>query len=348
VLVDLQVLPAAGKHRALLIVLHAPEERALGDGARVVELPRQRNAVARIVGMGRGAGGLQEGRHPVHGDGQLLGHRSGGRARRPAHHVGHADAALHQVHLAADQRPVVGEALAAIVAGEDDDGVARDAAVIERAEHPADALVHVVDHAPVGVDVAAVEVIDRPALAERLRQLCVVACLPGPVRRGVVQAEQEWLLGLSCARHEVGRARAQQIGEIAVLMDLPAVLEQVVRAEAVLVGEVVDTARQRPEMLVVSALQRAEGRREAEMPLADQGRAVPRFGETRRDCRMVGRQADHLVATHGAADRLLGRAANAVLVASRRKSETCRRADGGIGVAPRETHALGGHAVDVG
>ena len=123
VLVDLQVLPAAGEHRALLVVLHAPEQRPLGDGARIAELPHQRDPVARIVGMGRGARGLEEGRHPVHGDGELLGDRPGGRARRPAHHVGHADAAFHQVHLAADQRPVVGEALAAIVAGEDDDRV---------------------------------------------------------------------------------------------------------------------------------------------------------------------------------------------------------------------------------
>src|SRR3954447_18099324 len=97
-------------------------------------------------------------------------------------------------------------------------------------------------------------------------------------------------------------------------MDLPVVLEQVVRAEAVLVGEVVDAARQGAEMLVVSALQGAEGRREAEMPLADQGRPVARLGETRCKCRMGGRQADHLVAVHGAADRLLGRTANAVLV----------------------------------
>src|SRR3954465_3529619 len=128
-------------------------------------------------------------------------------------------------------------------------------------------------------------------------------------------------------------------------MDLVAVLAQVVRTEAFLWGEVVDAARQWPEMLVVSALQRAKGRREAEMPLADQCRAVSRLGQTRRHRRMSRRQADHLVAAHGASDRLLGRPANAVLVASRRESETCRRADGGIGITPREAHALGRHTV---
>src|SRR5437870_800057 len=115
------------------------------------------------------------------------------------------------------------------------------------------------------------------------------------MRRGVVQAEQEWLPGAGRAGYEVDRALAQQIGQIAVAVYLPIILEQVMRAEAVMVGEVVDAARQRPEMLVVSAPQRPEGRREAEMPLADQCRAVARFGETRRHRRMVRRQDDHLV-----------------------------------------------------
>ena len=39
-------------------------------------------------------------------------------ARGPARDIRHADASLQQVHLAADQRPVVGEALAAVVARE--------------------------------------------------------------------------------------------------------------------------------------------------------------------------------------------------------------------------------------
>ena len=90
----------------------------------------------------------------------------GGDRGRPVRDPGHADAAFGQVHLAADQRPVVGEALAAVVAGEDHQRVVRQAAASQRVQHPADAFVHVVDHAAVGVDVAAVQV-EQVVLAPR-------------------------------------------------------------------------------------------------------------------------------------------------------------------------------------
>src|SRR5581483_12260262 len=155
----------------------------------------------------------------------------------------------------------------------------------------------------------------------------VVARLPRPVRRGVVQAEQERLLLVGATGNEIDGALRQEIGEIALAMDLGVVLEKIVDAETVLVGVVVDAAGERPEMLVVAALERAEVRLEAEMPLADQRRAVALLAQPRGDRRMVGRQAHDLVATHGAADRLLGRAAQAVLVAAGRERETRRRAD---------------------
>src|SRR5438876_582273 len=63
---------------------------------------------------------------------------------------------------------------------------------------------------------------------------------------------------------------------------------------------------------------------------------------------MAGWQADHLVAAHGAADRLLGGAADAVLVAPGGESKARRRADRRIGIAAREAQALDRHAIDVG
>src|SRR5256885_8268376 len=77
---------------------------------------------------------------------------------RPVRDPGHAYAALGQVHLAADQGPVVGEAFAAVVAGEDDEGVVQLPVGAQRLDDPAYAFVHVVDHAAVLVDVAAVQV----------------------------------------------------------------------------------------------------------------------------------------------------------------------------------------------
>jgi hypothetical protein len=60
--------------------------------------------------------------------------------------------------------------------------------------HLPDAFVHVVDHAAVGVDVAAVQV--EEVVFHLLRQGFVVARFPGPVRRGVVQAQEEGRAGL--------------------------------------------------------------------------------------------------------------------------------------------------------
>src|SRR5262249_38474429 len=192
-------------------------------------------------------------------------------------------------------------------------------------------------------DVAGVEVVDRPALAERLCELAIVSRLPRPVRRGVMEAEQERLFGSGATRDEFDGAVAQQIGEIAVAVHLGAVLEQVVRAEAVLMREVVDATRQRAEMLVVAALQRPERRRKAEMPFADQRRAVAGSAEARGERGMAGWQADPLVAAHGAADRLLRRAADAVLITTGRERKARRRADRRIGIAAREAQALGRH-----
>src|SRR5476649_1658426 len=104
-------------------------------------------------------------------------------------------------------------------------------------------------------------------------------------------------------------------------------------AETVLVRVIVDAAGQRPEMLVVAAGPRTEVRREAQMPLADQRGAIANVLEARSDGGMRRWQAHHLVAAHGAADRLLGRTAQAVLIAPGREREARRRADRRVGIA---------------
>ena len=109
--------------------------------------------------------------------------RTGAEARRPACNPGHANAAFGEVHLAADERPVVAEALAAVVAREDDERVVGDLRRGERLEDPADPFVHVADHAAVGVDVAAVQM--EQVVLDLGGDARVVARLPWPVRRGV-------------------------------------------------------------------------------------------------------------------------------------------------------------------
>jgi hypothetical protein len=68
----------------------------------------------------------------------------------------------------------------------------------QRGHQAADAFVHVVDHAAVGVDVAAVQV--EQVVFTSSRQRGVVARFPGPVRRGVVQAQEEGLAGAPAMR----------------------------------------------------------------------------------------------------------------------------------------------------
>src|SRR6185436_3524723 len=97
----------------------------------------------------------------------------------------------------------------------------------------------------------------------------VLARFPGPVRRGVVQAEEEGPLRF--LRHALdvvhGTAR-DQVGEVAFLGAFLLAGPEVVLAVGTAVAEVVDAARHRSEELLVAGTQRAEMRRVAEVPLA--------------------------------------------------------------------------------
>ena len=203
--------------------------------------------------------------------------------RRPAHEVGHADAALEQVHLLAGEGPDVGKPFPAVVAGEHHDRVALRADVLQRCEDAADALVHVVDHAEVGVDRAAREVADVLAVGgEQLGLRLVGTRLPGPVRRGVVEREQERFRLPAPALDVIERARADQVGEIADAVHLGLSLPQVVHAGGVAVREVVQASAHRAEEFLVAALERPEVRRVAQVPLADQRGGVARVAQERR------------------------------------------------------------------
>ena len=84
----------------------------------------------------------------------------------------------------------IGESFSAVVAGEDDQRVVDQAVRFERAHQPADAFVHVMDHAAVHVNVAAGQV--EQVVFHRRRLGSVVACFPRPVWCGVVQCSVVW------------------------------------------------------------------------------------------------------------------------------------------------------------
>ena len=111
---------------------------------------------------------------------------------------GNPQAAFEQLGLPAGERPGVGEALAAVVAGEDDDGVVGEAVRSSASStRPTCRSIASIMRC-VGLLRAAVEVA-RAAPGEPLRFGFVARRLPRPVRRVEVQAEQKGLLDLRIA-----------------------------------------------------------------------------------------------------------------------------------------------------
>ncbi len=347
-----QVFPVAVPHGALAAVVHAPEQGAVGGPGRVVQQGGQGPAVPRIVGVRLRAAQVQHGGAPVHGQAGLGAGAAGGDGGGPVGDPGHADAAFGQVHLAADQGPVVGEAFAAVVAGEYDEGVALQAVGAQRVHDAADALVHVVDHAAVGFHVAAGQVVDGLlAVAQFVGQGLVVAGFPGPVGGGVVDAQEERRArpgACGHARDVVHRVVGDEVGQVALLGFFLFAEPEVVRAVGAAVGEVVHSTGHRAEEFLVARFQRAEVRRVAQVPFAHEGGAVAGVLQQRGQRGVGGRQAQAVVAAGGGADGFLGRAAQAVLVARRHEREARGRAHGRVGVALGELQSAGGQAVQHG
>jgi hypothetical protein len=80
----------------------------------------------------------------------------------PAHDRRNAEAAFEQFLLHAGERPSIGKPLAAVVAGEDDDGIVCETACVERLQHSTDIDVQALHHGGVGLLRAAVPVKEVP------------------------------------------------------------------------------------------------------------------------------------------------------------------------------------------
>jgi hypothetical protein len=143
---------------------------------------------------------------------------------------------------------------------------------------------------------------------------------------------------------------AKQIGHVTVPLDRHLLLMQLVRLRpaAQRIGsviEVVGRAAEDAEEAVVAALERAVVRQIAEVPFADEARAVARLLEQRRKGRMARRQPD--VFRRRGVDRLFEAHGKTHLIAPGDQAGACRRAVGGIGIALREPQSLERQPVDV-
>lgn len=224
------VLPVAAPQRPL--AAHPPEQVALLRHLVPQQIAREADAVQRVGRVRPRPAELQQGRRPVGREhrevADLVGVDPGG----PAQHRGHADAALLERALVAGQRPVVGEPLAAVVAGEEDQGVLLLARPLQRLQDLADRAVQVLDHLRVLLDRAAVGVPQGAAVtgldpADDLGGgLRVAVGDPRPVRGGEVQVEQPWLVVVPL--DVLARALGQDPGVVAQVLVLGVALVQVV------------------------------------------------------------------------------------------------------------------------
>src|SRR5215471_2452761 len=158
-----EVFPIAAAHRPLLAIAHAPIESALGC---VSSQNRQKiTAVRRITGRRCNPGSSETGRGQIHRDAHLIGDRTGHQPARPPADLRHSEPAFQQVEFAADKGPDLGETLAAIIAGENDEGLAPGRPTLHCLDDPPDPGIQYLHHLAVNAGRAALGDLRPSALA---------------------------------------------------------------------------------------------------------------------------------------------------------------------------------------
>src|SRR3954464_2556716 len=131
-------------------------------------------------------------------------------------------------------------------------------------------------------------------------------------------------------------------------MDLFLAVIEIVFSGGVAVAEVIDAAAHGPEEFLVAALQRAEVRRKAEVPLADERGRIAGVAQERGQGRMSGRQPEVWAAAPDAAgDRLGGGAAQPVLPAPGGQRKTRRRAHRRVRIAVGKSQSFCRETVEI-
>ncbi len=127
-------------------------------------------------------------------------------------------------------------------------------------------------------------------------------------------------------------------------MDRDVSVPEIVLLRSVCVRVVVERPHPESIEMVVAALQRTVFRQRAQMPLADERRAVAGPLQQRRQCGMFRRQADRRVRR---GQRLLESKRQPVLIPARDQRQPRRRADRGVRIRLQKAHAVAGDAIDV-
>ena len=277
VFADAEIFHVAVAHGLLGVGVVSPVKLARygwKDWVRGKHVWKQADSVERVVGIGLPTSGFEEGGDPVHRNTNLV-RGVDSDVARPAGDGWDAEAAFEQLHLGAGEGPYVGESLAAVVAGEDHDRVVGEPILVEGFEDTAYLLIHRDNHAGVGGLVAAVVV--GEVAGDALGFGFVVGAFPRPVRRVEVERDEKWLFGFGVVADGGDGAVAEEVGEVAVVVDEGVLIPEVVGVgggSAGFVGEVVELAAAEAVEVVVSGFEWAEVGEPAEVPLADQGGSV--------------------------------------------------------------------------
>ena len=210
----------------------------------------------------------------------------------------------------------------------------------QRLHNPANAFVHVVNHAVVGVNVAALQMKD--IVFDGLRKRMVFSSFPGPMRRCVMHAQKERLCGvLRHALHKINRVIGDQIGQIALMRLLFFAHPQIVSSRRSTMCEVINTACHGAKKLIVARPQRAKGWRISQVPLANQGCAVALLFEQRGQCGVGGGQSQGGAGSGFAVDGLFRCAPQTILIPGRHEPKSGGRTHWRIGIAVGKLQALG-------
>ncbi len=249
---------------------------------------------------------------------------------------------------------VAGPALAAVVAGKDDEGVVGDAVRFEFGEDHADAVIHALEHGFVdGAGSGEHVFLGDHGCPGRVRRL------EGGVDGEVGDIEKEGLFAPAAVlADEAGGALVDEVGEVTLHLHGLESVPQGVGAVEVGVAVKVGVAEQLAEVFVKAAVEGVVLVLVAEVPFAEGAGGVAGGLEALCDGGLAGGQAEAVNVGLGhpfSADfaPLLDLVAEgeldagALLPAPGHETDAGGGADGGVGVEVGELHALGGEAVYV-
>ena len=222
----------------------------------------------------RGPGQREHGRHQVDADRQLIADGAGRYVTGPPGDRRHAVPPFPVAPLESAQRPVGSPLVGPVVGAEEDQRVLRQAQPLDRGHHPADTLVHLLHHLPIGLlDVGLCgSLAGGPGASGRAPLGRIAGALVGTVYGlvGDVDAERPALVLLD----ESSRVPGNQMGHVARLLNQLQPLPPVVHSHPIVVRNVVDVAADVSAEAVESVVHRIELLLVAQVPLAEDGRLI--------------------------------------------------------------------------